>query len=120
MLHNPGSNATAASTYYGCNSTYFCLSTGSNMTFDWPYAIQSLGSLGDTEWVPWGECGVNPGCDVGVHSWANNSGYRVWLEQFPNSGNELCISNQIANFDYYGIDGDDYWIFMSDNPAKCT
>jgi len=68
VLHNPGSNATAASTYCGCDSTYFCLSTGADMTFDWPYGIQSLGSLGDTEFTPWGECGVNPGCDVGVHS----------------------------------------------------
>ena len=41
-------------------------------------------------------------------------------DHFPNSGNELCISNQTANFDYHGIDGDDYWIFISDNPAKCT
>ncbi len=116
---------TDQSNLYGCPSGYFCLATTwvQSPPVGWPYALPSSAYEGGTYWVPWGSCGstypAEPGCDVGIHAWSNNSGYRVWLEQFPDSGNELCISPGTANTDYYGTDGDDFWIYMSDNPAAC-
>jgi hypothetical protein len=111
--------------YYGCPAGDFCLATSwvQSPPASWAYGLPSSAIEGTTYWVAWGSCGgtypAEPGCGLGVHAWSNNSGYRVWLEEFPDSGNELCISNQTANTDYYGTDGDDYWIYMSNNPAPC-
>jgi hypothetical protein len=101
-----------------CPAGYFCVATGANYTGN-NWAWLNGPAAGGNYWIAWGACPNGPGCGVGVHSWANHSGYRTWLEQFQNSGNELCISNGNSNTSYYGVDGHDYWILMSSNPAAC-
>jgi hypothetical protein len=70
---------------------------------------------------PWGECSptTEPGCDEGIHAYADNTGQRVWLEQNQDSGNELCITNHTYNLDFQGANSLDYWIYLSNNPNAC-
>ena len=112
-----------------CPSGYFCVATGAHYTGqNWEYLnaveFDDEYDLGLVDyWIPWGDCSGSPpighGCDAGIHSWANNSGERTWLEQFQDGGNELCISNGQSNSDYTGADDNDYWILMTVNSAAC-
>jgi hypothetical protein len=111
----------------GCNAGYFCATAvaypvcaGEGCV--WPQTLENYILYGGPYFSPWGECSPtkHPGCNIGIHGWANNTGYRVWLEEYQNSGNELCISNQTdVPGNYGGVDADDYWIYMSNNPAQC-
>ena len=102
-----------------CPSGYFCVANGIDFTGNnWAF-LNAPDEYGADYWIPWGECPDGPGCDVGIHSWANNSGYRTWLEQFQDSGNELCISNGNSESAYEGTDRNDYWILMTTNSAEC-
>jgi hypothetical protein len=102
-----------------CPGGYFCVATGANYTGNnWAF-LNGPDAYGEAYWIAWGACPDGPGCDIGIHSWANNSGYRTWLEQFQDHGNELCISSGNSNSDYNGPDWDDYWILMSANRAAC-
>jgi hypothetical protein len=73
-------------------------------------------------WFYWGAY-----IDAGMHSYFNGTPYRVWREQFQNSGNELCIDpllgisggNDYYNTDYDGADLNDYWILISRNADNC-
>jgi hypothetical protein len=111
----------------GCNAGYFCATAPiapvcAGETCSWPNTVENYILHGGTYFYPWGECSPTeyPGCNIGIHGWANNTGYRVWLEQDQNSGNELCISNQtLVPGNYEGTDDDDYWIYLSDNPNPC-
>ena len=64
-----------------------------------------------------------PGCDSGIESWQNFKTVRVWLEQFQNSGNELCIDPDggpsSLNNDYTGVDVNDYWWLITTNNTDC-
>lgn len=102
-----------------CAAGYFCVATGANYTGNYWAWLNAPAAVGGDYWIAWGECPNGPGCDLGVHSWANNSGYRTWLEQFQNHGNELCIKNGNSNSNYNGVDWDDYWILMTTNSAAC-
>src|SRR5260370_41955584 len=102
-----------------CPSGYFCVATGANYTGTYIAFLNGPSLVGGNYWIAWGQCPNGPGCNVGVHSWANNSGYRTWLEQFQNRGNLLCISNGTANSNYNGVDDHDYWILMTSNTAGC-
>jgi hypothetical protein len=105
--------------YCGCPAGYFCAyPTAFNGAW---YLVENYKLAGGTYFFPWGECSPTqePGCDVGIHSWASNTGYRTWLEQNINSGNELCISNRTNNLNYNGNSDLDYWIYLSSNSAAC-
>jgi hypothetical protein len=56
-------------------------------------------------------------------SWFNDTTARVWLEQFQDSGNELCISpyenGNYTEYDYTGADDHDYWTLLTTNKAVC-
>lgn len=105
--------------YCGCPAGYFCA---------WPAAFSGSWVEVPNEvledgpyFEAWGQCSqpVQPGCDAGIHAYASNTGYRTWLEQDPNSGNEFCIANRTNNLDYDGPDAADYWIYLSSNSASC-
>jgi hypothetical protein len=100
---------------YACVSGYFCGWTGTNYDSGNEAAVLASG------WYPFGECSPTryAGCDSGVHSWKNMKNVRVWLEQFQNSGNELCISPGNDNSNYNGVDSSDYWWLISSNTAAC-
>ncbi len=106
--------------YEGCNAGYLCVS-GSPAV--WFYQLHNAtinhGAYSD----PWGRCSPlserEPGCSFGIHSWANNTGYRVWLKATQTGGKELCISNHTYNLDYNGIADEDYWIQFTTNPNAC-
>lgn len=106
---------TAASAEPCPGGNNFCAYAGAGYTSNYAWYPGGFG------WVPWGECSPSyyPGCDLGIHSWQNHSGDRVWLEQFKGSGNELCISDGTSNQNYTGVDDDDYWILVSSNPNAC-
>jgi hypothetical protein len=97
-----------------CVSGDFCgyLSTGYSGT---EFAV------GGSGWIPFGECSPThyPGCGSYLHSWHNMKNVRVWLEQFQNSGNELCINPGASNSNYSGVDDDNYWWLISTNTANC-
>jgi hypothetical protein len=114
--------------YCGCEAGYFCVYpvayTGQWFGIpNYQIAYLTYPNLAPNTpyFAAWGSCTgtVSPGCDLGVHAWANNSGYRTWLEQYVDSGNELCISNRTNNLNYNGNNDDDYWLYLSDNPAAC-
>jgi hypothetical protein len=116
--------------YEGCNAGYFCATAEAypvcaGESCVWPGGDQTLDNYilhGSAYFDHWGECTPteNPGCGIGIHGWANNTGYRVWLEQYQNSGNELCISNQtLVPGNYDGVDVDDAWIYLSSNSSPC-
>jgi hypothetical protein len=58
-----------------------------------------------------------------VQSWFNDTTARVWLEQFQDSGNELCIApyenDDYIGYDYTGVDDHDYWTLLTTNKAVC-
>jgi hypothetical protein len=113
-------------TYEGCDAGFFCLAAGS-----YPNAGQSPSSWylvpdarlhGGTGYsYPWGECSPNmyPGCDAGIHAFANNTGDRVWLKAYPTGGKELCITNHTWSSSYDGIADEDYWVQITTNPNPC-
>jgi hypothetical protein len=105
--------------YCGCPAGYFCAwpAAFSGSWVALPNATLQKGPYFEA----WGQCSkpAQPGCNAGIHSWASNTGFRTWLEQDPNSGNELCISNRTSNLAYNGVDADDYWIYLSSNSAVC-
>jgi hypothetical protein len=111
----------------GCPSGYFCIWTAVNyggvgMAYlNAPAYFKDRNEGVAAYWVPWGDCGSgDPGCDVGEHSFANESGLRTWLEQNQDSGNEQCISgNGQSSSNFSGTNADDYWILMSTNSAVC-
>jgi hypothetical protein len=115
--------AAAPLDYQGCAAGFFCTAdyeVTAPGTYQW--TLQNYILHGGTYFLPYGECSPNeePGCDVGIVSFANNTGYRVWLEQFQNRGNEYCISNHTdSNTFNDNVNYDDYWIYFSDNPAAC-
>ena len=44
----------------------------------------------------------------------------MWLEQYPNSGNEYCISNHtLVPGNFSNVNETDYWIYLSSNPNPC-
>jgi hypothetical protein len=116
----------------GCSDYYFCIWSGSGFSgasaavlnapawdADHNYAIEDV-------WLPWGECSPDRfgGCDAGEHSWANESGYRTWLEQYQDSGNEQCITGVPVgdgpySSNFTGPNALDYWVLMTTNAAKC-
>lgn len=105
--------------FESCNAGYFCASPDSYPSY-WeaiPNEILHHGVYA----FPWGECSpvVEPGCGLGIHAYANNTGQRVWLEQYPNSGNEFCITNHTYNLDFTNVNDLDYWIYLSNNPNAC-
>jgi hypothetical protein len=97
----------------------FCGFAGTGYTVAYLFSASASGS---GYWVEWGALGL------GMHSWWNNTAYRVWREQFVNSGNELCIDpaggtgngNDYYNPDYNGPDVNDYWDWMSVNSSDCA
>jgi hypothetical protein len=110
-----------------CPSEYFCVWTGANYSgvgvayLNAPAYFEANNEKPADYWVPWGDCEAGyPGCDVGEHSFANESGYRTWLEQNQDSGHEDCISgNGQSSSDLTGTNADDYWILMTTNSAVC-
>jgi hypothetical protein len=58
-----------------------------------------------------------------VESWYNYTTARVWLEQFQDSGNELCIdpyeNGNYDTYNYNGVDDHDYWTLLTTNTAVC-
>lgn len=130
----PGAPNAEEDSWNGCNAGYFCATPElepvcAGETCNWPggpgsgngdsETLENYILAGGVWWDPWGAAGF-PGYDIGIHGWANNTGYRVWLEQYQDSGNELCISNHtIAPGNYEGVDEDDYWIYISNNPNAC-
>jgi hypothetical protein len=107
--------------YEGCNAGWFCLSARYDPE-SWPYRLENAALHGGGYSFPWGSCGSpvgEPGCDIGIHAWANNTGDRVWLKEFQTGGKELCISNHTWNSNYEGIADDDYWVQITSNPNPC-
>lgn len=105
--------------YCGCDAGFFCAFPG-QFTGDW-WEIPNYILAHGVYFFHWGDCGppAAPGCNVGIHAWANNTGFRTWLEQYVNNGNELCIGNRTNNLNYNGSNDLDAWIYLSSNPAKC-
>jgi hypothetical protein len=85
-----GTAATPATSH--CEDGHFCGYAGSGYTGNYAWISAEYG------WFPLGQCSPvrYAGCDSGVHSRENISGYRTWLEQYPGSGNELCIAHNRA------------------------
>jgi hypothetical protein len=108
--------------YEGCSAGYFCLSqiphSGGEV---WVAFLENARLNGGGYSYSWGKCGPggHPGCDLGIHAWANNTGDRVWLKEFKTGGDELCISNHTWNSNYEGIADNDYWIQITTNPNPC-
>jgi hypothetical protein len=102
-----------------CESPYVCVYTGADYTGGYADIPAEYGFFHFGECTPTDE----PGCDIGEHSWVNDSGYRMWLEQYQDSGNELCVNHYdqsgYYNEDYTGVDEDDAWILASANSAAC-
>jgi hypothetical protein len=102
-----------------CESVHFCGYTDYNWTGNYSWVGSDYG------FWPFGECSPQryAGCDSGTLSWDNQSGVRVWLEQYQNSGNELCIDPASAgnwqDSKYTGPDQNDYWWLLSSNKADC-
>jgi hypothetical protein len=114
--------AVAPDDYEDCPAGYFCAYPGT-LDIVYPgvwYEIPNYVLHGSVYFYAWGACITGPGCGLGIGAWANNTGQRVWLEQFQNSGQLLCISNQTHNYDYTGPDDEDYWIYLSSNKAACS
>jgi hypothetical protein len=108
--------------YEGCYAGFFCVAVSAPITAgSWPHAIPDATLHGGAYSYPWGECSPNmyPGCDGGIHAFANNTGDRVWLKEFKTGGDELCISNHTWNSYYLGIADEDYWIQLTTNPNPC-
>jgi hypothetical protein len=111
-------------TYEGCDAGFFCLSVRYDPeVWDWWLEDATLHE-GTGYSYSWGFCGsailaAHPGCDAGIHAWANNTGDRVWLKEFKTGGKELCISNHTWNSNYEGIADDDYWVQITTNPNPC-
>jgi hypothetical protein len=110
----------------GCPDYYFCIWPDADYGGDGyaflnaPAWFEDHNEAIEDYWVPWGECGEYPGCDTGEHSWANESGFRTWLEQYPDSGHEQCISgNGQYSSDFTGPNALDYWVLMTTNSAVC-
>jgi hypothetical protein len=109
--------------YEGCNAGYFCLSqiphSGGEV---WVAFLENARLNGGGYSYSWGKCGPagHPGCDEGIHAFANNTGDRVWLKEFQTGGKELCISNHTWNSNYEGIADDDYWVQITSNPNPCS
>jgi hypothetical protein len=115
-------DAATPDTYEGCYAGFFCLSVGAPITDgSWLRALSNATLHGGAYSYPWGECSPNmyPGCDGGIHAFANNTGDRVWLKEFRTGGDELCISNHTWNSYYLGIADEDYWIQITTNPNPC-
>jgi hypothetical protein len=114
----------APDTYEGCDAGLFCLSVRYDPeTWDWWLEDATLHD-GTGYSYAWGSCGsailaANPGCDAGIHAWANNTGDRVWLKADQSGGKELCINNHTWNSNYEGIADNDYWIQITSNPNPC-
>lgn len=112
---HPHKGAVADST---CLPNQFCGFTGSDLNGN-EFAV------GGTGWIPFGECSPTryPGCDAGIASWENFKSVRVWLEQFKNGGNELCIDpygdGNWTQGNYTGVDANDYWWLITTNTADC-
>jgi hypothetical protein len=93
----------------------FCAFTSTDYTGDWLSLPQN-----DTDlWWAWGE--IFP--SQGTSSYYNALEYRVWREQYMDSGNELCISpwgdGNYTDSNYYGPDKFDWWILTTTNSAPC-
>jgi hypothetical protein len=114
--------ALAPDAYEGCDAGYFCLAASApHPAGSWTYAVPDATPHGGGYSYPWGECSPNiyPGCDAAIHSFANNTGDRVWLKEFKTGGDELCISNHTWNSDYQGVADEDYWVQITSNPNPC-
>jgi hypothetical protein len=97
------------------NGLAFCAFTSTNYTGNW----LSLPQLDTDSWFNWGSNFPSQG----TSSYYNALEYRVWREQFKNSGNELCISpwgdGNYTDSNYYGPDKFDRWILTTTNSAPC-
>ena len=97
-------------------SDNFCGFTGTS--YDGDYITAPVATT-TGYWVDWGGY-----FNTGMHSWYNDTSNRVWREQEQNAGNELCIdpygNGNYLNTNYNGVDVNDYWIWMSTNPANCS
>ena len=117
-----------------CTSGYFCAWGATNDGgICWMFV-----KGGTLDWLYWGAYSATYCGSVGTWSWANDTGYRVWKEQystpggsldFPTglvwtgntpSGNSWCIKPHVSNSDV----GDNStrtmgWIYMSDNTSSC-
>ena len=130
----PGAPKARVASWNGCNAGYFCAvpkaePVCANGGCNWPggpgsghgdsETLQNYILAGGVWWDSWGAPGF-PGYNIGIHGWANNTGYRVWLEQYQNSGNEYCISNHsLVPGNFSNVNEDDYWIYISSNPNPC-
>jgi hypothetical protein len=110
---SPEQNGLGTCTYTYAND--FCGFTGSGYTgtlVAFPF------QEGYDIWYEWG-ASVN----TGMHSWYNNTPFRVWREQFQNSGNEMCIDpypyGNYTDSDYSGVNVNDYWVLVTDNVNNC-
>jgi hypothetical protein len=107
-----------------CSAGYFCLAQYESPQ-TWVSFLPNATLHGGGYSFPWGSCGksgepAEPGCDAGIHAFANNTGDRVWLKATTSGGSELCISNHEANADYNGVADEDYWVQITENPNPCT
>ncbi len=122
VISHQGISNVQPDSYLGCNAGYFCASTSDNYAEkSWPHSLPNYIIYGSPYFYPWGSCSNPdaPGCNVGIHSYVNNTGYRVWLEQVQDGGNEYCISNQETSPSDWDANSYDYWIYFSDNSAPC-
>jgi hypothetical protein len=126
MRIHAGAGTFAPDAWAGCNAGFFCLSPFSNPLAQWKYSSPNATLAGAGYSTPWGQCGSTyypyhpmPGCDVGIHSWSNNTGDRVWLKATPTGGSELCISNHTSDLNYNGIADNDFWVQITQNPNPC-
>ena len=118
---SPSSKESADGYLDGCPAEDFCAnSVSSTDPLTW-YTIPGYDISKDTYFYAWGECSPVelPGCDVGLHMYDNNTGFRVWLEQYIDGGKELCIGNGKINTNYNGPDDNDYNIYLSNNSSEC-
>src|SRR5580658_253190 len=103
--------------YQGCSAGFFCTAEYEvSAPGTWQYTLENYILYGGVHFLPYGECSPNeePGCGMGLISFANNTGYRVWLEQYQDGGNEYCISNHTYSYDFTGnVNYLDYWIYFS-------
>jgi hypothetical protein len=121
VVASPSQKESQAGALDGCPAEYFCLNVVSSTDpLTW-YTIPGYDISKDVYFYAWGECSpvMYPGCDSGIHMYDNNTGFRVWLEQYIDSGNELCIAQGKVNTNYNGPDDNDYNIYLSNNPSTC-
>lgn len=112
---------TSTAAYKGCPAGYFCISfaTNDDQSLGWVWQEPGKAVLGRAAWIALGRCPYGPTCGASIRSYANDTGFRAWLEQHRGHGNELCITKDTWHSSYDGPDRRDFWLYASGNPAKC-